>query len=87
MPTNQRLRQLPGPGQDDDTLDMTLKGAAMFALIGIGLLTVVGTVNLIVDLSGMLRGFIPAVTVLAALIEWLAGLSLVLFFAVFHRTQ
>jgi hypothetical protein len=66
---------------------MTLRSAAVFALIAIALLTILVTVRLVVDLSGMVRGFVPAITVLASLIEWLASLSLVVFFAVFHKTQ
>ena len=66
---------------------MTLKNAALFALVGMILLTVLLTVNLIENLSGVLRGFIAAVALLASLVEWLASLAVLVFFAVFHLTQ
>ena len=66
---------------------MTLKYAAFFALVGMALLTVLLTVNLILNVSGVLRGFIPAVTLLTSLVEWVASLGVLVFFVVFHRTQ
>ena len=45
------------------------------------------TVSLIINVSGVVRGFIPAMALLTSLIQWVAGLSLLLFFAVFHRAQ
>ena len=66
---------------------MTLKNAALFALVGMALLTVLLTVNLIENLSGVLRGFIAAVVFLSSLVEWLASLAVLVFFVVFHRTQ
>jgi glucan phosphoethanolaminetransferase (alkaline phosphatase superfamily) len=66
---------------------MTLKNAALFALLAMALLTVVLTVNLIVNVSGVMRGFIPPVTLLTSLIQWLASVSVFVFFLVFHRTQ
>jgi membrane-associated PAP2 superfamily phosphatase len=66
---------------------MTLKNAALFALLAMALLTILLTVNLIVNLSGVMRGFIPPVTLLTALIQWLASLGVFVFFLVFHRAQ
>jgi hypothetical protein len=42
------------------TFAMTLKNAALFALVGMALLTALLTVNLILNVSGVVRGFIPA---------------------------
>ena len=64
---------------------MTIRNAALFALFGMILLTVLLTVNLFNDFSGVARGFIPAMTLVTAVIEWLASLSLLVFFAVFQR--
>ena len=66
---------------------MTLKNAVFFALAGMAMLTVLLTVDLFVDVSGVLRGLIPAMTMLSLLVEWLASVSLLVFFGVFYRTQ
>jgi hypothetical protein len=50
-------------------------------------LTVLLTVNLFNDFSRVARGFIPAMTLVTALIEWVASLSLLVFFAVFQRAK
>jgi len=69
------------------TFAMTLKNAALFAVVGMVLLTILLTVNLIENLSGVVRGFIAAVALLRSLVEWLASLAVLVFFVVFHRTQ
>jgi hypothetical protein len=69
------------------TFGMTLKNAAFFALIGMALLTVLVTVGLITNVSGVMGGYIPAVAVLTSLIQWVASLSLLVFFIVFHKAQ
>jgi hypothetical protein len=66
---------------------MTLKNAAFFALVGMLLWTLVLTVRLIMIVSGVLNGAVPAITLLTLLIEWTASLSLLVFFAVFHKSQ
>jgi hypothetical protein len=66
---------------------MTLKNAALLALIGTILLTVVVGVSFIVSLAGFLRGVVPAIPLLAAFIHVFATLSLAVFFWVFHRSQ
>lgn len=66
---------------------MTLKNAALFALIGMVLLTVLVSVTLIRNVSGVMGGFIPDVTLLTSLIEWLASVGLLVFFAVFYGKQ
>ena len=66
---------------------MTLKQAAFLALSGMALLTVLLTANLISNVAGVARGIIPAVTLLTSLIDWLASVSVLLFFAVFYKKQ
>jgi hypothetical protein len=66
---------------------MTLKNAAFFAVVGMALLTVLLTFTLFRNFSGVLGGFIPAITLATSLIEWIASLSLLVFFAVFYRRQ
>jgi hypothetical protein len=66
---------------------MTLKNAAFFALVGMLLWTAVLTVRLIINVSGVVNGVVPAVTVLTLLMEWVASLSLLVFFAVFQKSQ
>ena len=66
---------------------MTLKNAAFLALVGMAMLTVLITVNLLTDLSGVARGLVPYMAMLKSLVAWLASLSLLIFFAVFYRKQ
>ena len=66
---------------------MSLKTAAFFALIGMVLLTVLLAVGFIRDVSAFSSGAIAAVVLLTSLIHLLAGLSLAVFFYVFHRAQ
>jgi hypothetical protein len=66
---------------------MTLRNAAFFALIGMLLWTVVLTVRLFIDVSGVLNGIVPAIALLTLLIEWLASLGLLVFLAVFYKSR
>jgi hypothetical protein len=66
---------------------MTLKNAAFFALVGMVLLTVLLTITLFRNFSGVMGDYIPAVTLLISFIQWIASLSLLVFFAVYYRTQ
>jgi hypothetical protein len=78
---------LPFGIKNAEGFDMTLKTASFFALTGMALLTVLLTVNLIVNVSGVARGFIPMMTMLTYLVQWLASLGLLVFFAVFYGKQ
>jgi hypothetical protein len=64
---------------------MTLRNAAFFAMIGTGLWTILTALNLFRDISGLAEGIIPIFTLLSSLIEFLAALSLLLFFAIWYR--
>ena len=66
---------------------MTLKSAALFALIGIALLTVVLAIGFIRDVSGFLAGAVAAMALLKSGIKLLAGLSVAVFLYVFHKAQ
>jgi hypothetical protein len=66
---------------------MTLKNAALLALVGMILLTIVVGVGFIVSLAGFLHGVVPAISLLASFIRALAALSLAVFFYVFHKGQ
>lgn len=68
-------------------LAMTLKSAAVFALIGMCLATFLAVAVFIRDLSGVLGGAVAAVEFVKSGILLLAALSLAVFFFVFHRAQ
>jgi hypothetical protein len=66
---------------------MTLKSAALFALIGMILLTVVVALGFIRDISAFTTGAIAAMAMLVSLIHLLASLSVTVFLYVFHEKQ
>ena len=66
---------------------MNLKSAALFALVGMTLLTVLLIADFINLLLGVLRDIVPVVMLLRSLVYMLAGLGVTVFFWVFHRTQ
>ena len=66
---------------------MSLKTAALFALVGTGLLTLVLLVGLARDVWGVVNGVVPAIRLLASLVDVLAGVSVVVFVYVFHKAQ
>jgi hypothetical protein len=66
---------------------MTLKSAALFALIGMILLTVVVALGFIRDISAFTAGAIAAMAILVSLIHLLASLSVTVFLYVFHQKQ
>ena len=66
---------------------MNIKSATMFAIIGTALWTIRLALHLFTAISGVSGGFLPANTLLAALIDFLAALSLLVFFAVFYKSR
>jgi hypothetical protein len=66
---------------------MTLKTAAFLALVGTLLLTVLLAMDFVNSLLAVVRGLIPAMAVLRSLICLVAGLTVTLFFYVFHKAQ
>jgi hypothetical protein len=68
-------------------LVMTLKTAALLALVGTILVTALLVWNLIFSVVNVVRGLLPAVVLFPALIYAFAALSVAVFFAVFRKTQ
>ena len=66
---------------------MRLKNAALFALIGMILLTVLLAAGFIRDLLSFVSGAVAAIALLASAIHLLASLSVTVFFYVFHKAQ
>ncbi|HWZ32872.1 MAG TPA: hypothetical protein VNX18_16135 [Bryobacteraceae bacterium] len=66
---------------------MTLKNAALLALIGMLVLTILLVVGLITATLNLAQGLIPLTTMLSSLIHSFAALAVTVFFYVFHKTQ
>jgi hypothetical protein len=66
---------------------MTLKNAALFALIGMLLLTILLAVVFIRDISASLSGAVAAMALLESGIRLLASLSVAVFLYVFQKAQ
>jgi len=69
------------------TLVMTLKTAALLALIGTVLVTALLVWNLIFSVVNVLRGLLPAIVLFPALIYAFGALTVAVFFSVFQKTQ
>ena len=66
---------------------MNLRTAAVLALVGMILLTLVAAVDFVNTFAGVMRDLIPSMTLIRAFIYLLASLSLTAFFFVFARSQ
>ena len=66
---------------------MTLKNAALLALIGTILATVLLAWTLVMTVLNVLRGLAPAVMLFPLFVYAFACFSLAVFFYVFHRAQ
>jgi len=66
---------------------MTLKNAALLALIGTILMTALLVWTFVFTLLNTLRGLVPAVTLFSSFIYASGCLSVAVFFYVFHRAQ
>ena len=66
---------------------MGLKNAALLAMIGTILLTILLVLKLVNNFLAFLRGLIPAMALLSSVIYAFAALSVAVFFYVFHRAQ
>jgi nicotinamide riboside transporter PnuC len=69
------------------TATMTLKNAALLALIGTLLLAILLAADFIKTVSGVLNDVIPAMALLRSLIYLLGILSVTVFFYVFNKAQ
>jgi hypothetical protein len=66
---------------------MTLKTAALLALFGTILMTVLLVWNFVFTLLNVLRDLVPAVTLFTSFISTLGCFTVAVFFYVFHRAQ
>ena len=66
---------------------MTLKNAALFALIGMTLLTVLLAAGFLRDFSALLSGVVASMELLKSGIQLLASLSVAVFLYVFYKAQ
>jgi hypothetical protein len=66
---------------------MSLKSAALFALIGMMVLTVFLTVDFIGTILNVARGLVPAMKLLTSFVGLLASVSLTVFMYVFQSAQ
>jgi hypothetical protein len=66
---------------------MTLKNAALLALVGTTLMTVLLVWNFVFTLLNVLRGLVPAVTLFSSFIYAFGCFSVMVFFFVFYRAQ
>jgi hypothetical protein len=66
---------------------MSLKRAALFALVGMILLTVVVALGFVRDISAYSAGAIAANAFLVSVVHLLASLGLTVFLFVFHKAQ
>jgi hypothetical protein len=69
------------------TPPMTLKNAALLALIGTVLMTALLVWNFVFFFLNLLRGLVPAVTLFTSFIYAFGSFSVMVFFFVFHRAQ
>ncbi len=66
---------------------MTLKNAALLALIGTILMTALLLWTFLFTVLNVLRGMVPAVTLFQSLVYAFGSFSMMVFFYVFHRAQ
>jgi hypothetical protein len=78
---------LAGSAQSVHTSTMTLKNAALLAVIGTVLVTVLLVWDFIFSLLNVMRGLIPAVTLFSSIIYAFGALTVAVFFFVFHKAQ
>ena len=66
---------------------MNLKNAALLAVVGTVMLTVLLIAGFIFDVLNVLNGLIPATRLLTSFIHAFASLSAVVFLYAFHKAQ
>jgi hypothetical protein len=66
---------------------MTLKNAALLALIGTILMTALLVGTFVFNFLNLLRGLVPAVMLFSSFIYAFGCFSVMVFFYVFHRAQ
>jgi hypothetical protein len=73
--------------QDLHTPTMSLKTAALLALIGMMLLTVLMAADFIKTVTGIMRDVVPAMALLRSVVYVVASLTVTVFFYVFYKKQ
>jgi hypothetical protein len=66
---------------------MSLKNAALLALVGMVVLTLLLVGHLVVNIWGVLNGVVPAIRLLTSLVYVLASVGVTVFFYVFNKTK
>jgi hypothetical protein len=66
---------------------MSLKNAALLAVVGMALLTILTAADFVNTVLGILRDVVPAVALLRSLVYVLASLTVMVFFYIFHKAQ
>jgi hypothetical protein len=66
---------------------MTLKNAALLALVGTTLITALLLWTFVFNLINVLRELVPAVALFSSFIEAFGCFTVALFFYVFHKSQ
>jgi hypothetical protein len=66
---------------------MSLKNAALLAMIGTVVLTILLILNLVNNFLAFMHGLIPAMVLLSSLLYAFVALSVAVFFYIFHRAQ
>jgi len=66
---------------------MTLKNAALLALVGMSLATLVLVAGFVGDVLGVVRGLLAPVKMLTSFIYAFAGLGMVVFLFAFHQAR
>ena len=84
---NETRQTLACDADNAHTQIMSLKNAALLALLGTLLLTILLLLNLLNNILAFMRGVISPMVLLSSLIYAFAALSVAVFFYVFHRAQ
>jgi hypothetical protein len=66
---------------------MSLKNAALLALVGMALLTILTAADFVNTVLGILREVVPAIALLRSLVHLLASLTVTVFLYVFQKTH
>ena len=66
---------------------MTLRNAALLALMGTILTTALLAFHLVLNVLNVVRGLAPAVVLFSSLIYTFASFTLAVFFFVYHKSQ
>jgi hypothetical protein len=72
---------------DVHTPIMTLKGAALLALVGTALVTAFSALLFVFNFLNVLRGVQPPVVLISSFLYAFGCLTLAVFFFVFHQSQ